>query len=113
LILFGFPWWLLQGLSSPETEFREWYTQSERLCFRHLRQALELADPETEVGAMFLARDMIEHLDHLRVDLDEYGNRHAWDRRFEEMTESEKVSWLKAFIFFGGNERSEDGNRPK
>ena len=46
-------------------------------------------------------------------DLDEYGNKHAWDRRFEEMTESEKVSWLKAFIFFGGNERNENGHRPK
>ena len=105
--------WLLQGLSVPEPDFRDWYTQSERLCFRHLRLALELADPETEAGAMFLARDATEYLDRLRVDLDEYGNKHAWDRRFEEMTESEKVSWLKAFIFFGGNERNENGHRPK
>ncbi len=103
--------WLLQGLSDSKSPFHEWYLHSERLCFRHLRRVLELVEPSTEAGAMFLARD--EYLDCLRADLDEYGGKHAWDRRFEEMTETEKVSWLKALRFFGGNERDEDGQRPE
>jgi hypothetical protein len=105
--------WLLQGLSNSTSEFREWYLHSERLCFRHLRLALELADLETEAGAMFLAEDGIQYLDGLRANLREFGGKHAWDRRDEALTEAEQVSWLKALIFFGGNETSKNGQRPE
>jgi hypothetical protein len=105
--------WLLQGLSDPEAEFRKWYVRSERLCLRHLRQAVEGVEPATEAGAMFLARDMLEHLAALRTDLDEYGNKHAWDRRFDKMTKAEKVSWEKALRFFGGLGQSHNGQRPE
>ncbi|MBI3361157.1 MAG: hypothetical protein HY023_08605 [Chloroflexi bacterium] len=104
--------WLLEGLAQPQSDFRNWYLHSDRLCFPHLRRALELAGPETEAGMEFLLCDALGYLTALRADLDEYVGKQAWDRRVEAMTEAEKVSWLKALRFFGGNERSQDGHRP-
>ncbi len=105
--------WLMQGLADSQPDFREWYTQSDKLCFQHLRRALELGDGETQAGAMFLARDAVERLEALRADLEGFGGKRAWDRRFEAMTDGEKESWRQALRFFGGNERTENGKRPK
>ncbi len=104
--------WLLEGMSEPQPELRDYYVHSDRLCLQHLRQALELGDPQTESGAAFLAKDMLQYLSTLRVDLREYSGKRAWDRRFEPKTEGEKVSWFKAFQFFGGNERNDDDRHP-
>jgi hypothetical protein len=104
--------WLLEGLADAEPDFRDWYLHSDRLCLRHLRQSLETVEPETEAGALFLARDALERLAALRADLEGYVGKHAWDRRDEGMTEGEKNSWLRALRFFGGKERNEDGQRP-
>lgn len=101
--------WLLGGLSNVESAFCEWYRESSRLCLRHLDQALMSPRPETQPGVMFLAQDAEGYLERLEADLGGFGDKHSWDRRHEPMTEAEKVSWLRALAFFGGNERNHNG----
>jgi hypothetical protein len=101
--------WLLQELSAPQPLFRELYGHPGRLCLGHLRLALRLVVMETSPAATFLVRDALEYLSSLSVELDEYGGKHAWVRRFDKMSPAEESSWLRALAFFGGNER-ERGN---
>lgn len=103
--------WLLEGLADQEPEFRDAYSRSDSLCLAHLRQALALAWPEVEAGALLLARDAQARLAALRVDLHEFADKHRYDRH-DPVTDAEKVAWLKALRFFGGNEDSLSGHCP-
>jgi len=95
--------WLLEGVSEPEPELREMYQQSGGLCLVHFRQVLCISNPKFESGVEFLTNTMLRDLSTLKNNLNQYAGKKSWDRRMEEMSPDEKVSWIKALSFFGGN----------
>jgi hypothetical protein len=99
--------WLLQGLSDPEDDLRELYSQCDGLCLTHLRQAFEIATWEDRAGVEFLLANTFSRLDTLQHDLDEFRRKHAWEFRDEPKTEGEQNSWRRAMNFFGGNQGRE------
>ncbi len=95
--------WLLEGVSEPEPELREMYQQSGGLCLVHFRQVLCVSNPKFESGVEFLTNLMLQNLSTLKNNLNQYAGKLSLDRRMEEMSPDEKVSWIKAMSFFGGN----------
>lgn len=102
--------WLLEGLSDPERdETRRLYKQSNRLCFDHLRQALDKAVPASAAGLEFLLDDALETLKALDADLRGHIAKYDFDKRAPR-SEAEQFSWLRAVYFFAGRR---EGDNPK
>jgi hypothetical protein len=86
-------------------EFRSWYAASDGLCLPHLRRALAYTKDEEVVR--FLVEEAARRLGQLRVHLQEYVRKHAWDNRHESKTSLEQSSWIRAVAFFAGECREE------
>ena len=95
---------MLKDFSQPESRLREKYLRSDGLCLQHFRMALNIQKHATESGAQFLIHQMLETLPKLARDLREFADKHAWNRKNEEMTPDERISWIRAIRFFAGNE---------
>jgi hypothetical protein len=96
--------WLVQGLSDEPSRFRVAYGHKGKLCLRHLNQALTLDAARAASGQHFLAEQARQDLERLAADLDGFIAKHAWERRDDPMSVSEKSAWNEAMMFFGGNE---------
>lgn len=102
--------WLLEGLSDPERdETRRLYQQSNRLCFDHLRQAIDKAVPASAAGLQFLLEDTLENLKALDADLRGHISKYDYDKRAPR-SQAEQFSWLRAVYFFAGRR---EGENPK
>jgi len=96
--------WLVQGLSDEPSPFRVAYGHQGKLCLRHLNHALTLDAARGAPGQQFLAEQARQDLERLSADLDGFIAKHAWERRDDPMSVSEKSAWNAALAFFGGNE---------
>lgn len=102
--------WLLEGLADPENdETRRLYKQSNRLCFDHLRQALDKAEPASAAGLEVLLEDALETLKSLDADLRSHIAKFDYDKRAPRSA-AEQFSWLRAVYFFAGRR---EGDNPK
>lgn len=104
--------WLLEGLADPDNdETRRLYKLSNRVCFDHLRQALDKAVPASAAGLQFLLDDALETLKTLDADLRSHISKYDYDKR-SPRSEGEQFSWLRAVYFFAGR-REGDNPRPE
>lgn len=102
--------WLLEGLSDPNNdEIRRLYQQSNRLCFDHLRQALDSATHIHAEGLAFLLTDSIATLQMLDNDMRGHITKYDFDKNAPR-TQGEQFSWLRAIYFFAGRR---EGDNPK
>jgi hypothetical protein len=100
--------WLLEGLSDLERdETRRLYQQSGRLCFDHLRQALDKAVPASAAGLEFLLEDALETLSSLENDLRGHISKYDYDKKTPRSA-AEQFSWLRAVYFFAGRREGEN-----
>lgn len=102
--------WLLEGLADPDNdETRRLYKQSNRLCFEHLRQALDKAVPASANGLEFLLEDALVTLKALDSDMRGHIAKYDYDKKAPR-SEAEQFSWLRAVYFFAGRR---EGENPK
>jgi hypothetical protein len=102
--------WLLEGLADADNdETRRLYKQSNRLCFEHLRLALDKAVPASAAGLEFLLEDSLEMLKALDNDMRGHIAKYDYDKKAPR-TEAEQFSWLRAVYFFAGRR---EGENPK
>lgn len=102
--------WLLEGLADPDNdETRRLYKQSSRLCFDHLRQSLDKAEPASAAGLEILLEDALETLKSLDADLRGHISKYDYDKKAPRSA-AEQFSWLRAVYFFAGRR---EGDNPK
>lgn len=104
--------WMLEGLSDTgNDETRRLYQESNRVCFEHLRQALDKATSTSAPGLEFLLEDTLSTLQNLDTDLRGHIAKYDWDKKGTPRTEAEQFSWMRAIYFFAGR-RDKDNPKP-
>jgi hypothetical protein len=93
---------LYEELEPVEAPTRDIYTQSDGLCYAHLRASLPLLAAEFPAAAAFLMEDTQSRLLERAGQMQEYIRKHDWHYRDEQISPEENVAWKKALGFFTG-----------
>ena len=97
---------LFEQIEARDENFIAIYQQSDGVCFSHLRLGLtQLLDDQPQAAA-FLIEDTRQRLTAHQAGMLEYIRKHNWAYKHEQMSEEEKLAWIKTLTFFTGHPES-------
>jgi hypothetical protein len=97
---------LFEQIEARDENFVAHYQQSDGLCFTHLRLGLTQLMEDQAQAAAFLIEDTKQRLGAQQKGMLEYIRKHNWAYRNEQMSEDEKLAWIKTLTFYTGHPES-------
>lgn len=97
---------LFEQIEVKDENFIAIYQQSDGVCFSHLRLGLSQLMEEQSQAAAFLIENTRQRLSAQQTGMLEYIRKHNWAYKHEQMSEAEKLAWIKTLTFYTGHPES-------
>ncbi len=93
---------LFEELELENSATRAIYSQSDGLCYAHLRSGIHLHASSYPDATQFLVEHTGRQLTELSAQMQEYIRKHDWHYREEKVSPEESNAWKRTLSFFTG-----------